>query len=255
MFNKNYIIKGIIKCETGLHIGDSSDTVEIGGSDSPIVRDAIDNYPYIPGSSLKGKLRSLFELSDPISANSIIENAKNNKDTIVSTCEDCDAVKLFGTTPEETKENNDKSINYKTRLIVRDSYPTKSTINLWKENDDLLNGAELKWENTINRITSKAVPRNIERVPKGSEFNFEMIISNYDGEDTFNYLEKLLSAMYILENDYLGGSGSRGSGQISFNAIKVFERSLKFYTENAEENLLLNANDIDEALKIVREKE
>lgn len=258
MFNRNYIIKGIIKCETGLHIGDSSDTVEIGGSDSPIVRDAIDNYPYIPGSSLKGKLRSLFELSDPKSAESIIENAKNNKDTIVSTCEDCDAVKLFGTTPEETKENKDKSINYKTRLIVRDSYPTESTIELWEKNEDLLNGAELKWENTIDRITSKAVPRNLERVPKGSEFNFEMIISNYDAEDTFNYLEKLIYAMYILENDYLGGSGSRGSGQISFKKIKVFERSLKFYTDDKKENLLLEAKDIIEAkdnVKKLKDKE
>ncbi|ALT68967.1 type III-A CRISPR-associated RAMP protein Csm3 [Methanobrevibacter millerae] len=238
MFRKNIIIKGIITCETGLHIGDSSDTVEIGGSDSPIVRDSITGFPYIPGSSIKGKLRSLFELSDPESCQSIINNAKEDNDVIVSTCIDCDAVKLFGTTPENIKDESSR-INFKTRLLVRDAHPTDDTIEMWKDNDQLLKGVELKWENTINRITSKAVPRNIERVPKGSEFNFEIIISVYDeDEDVNRIIKKLLLSMYLLQNDYLGGSGSRGSGQISFNHIYITERDRSFYLTGEEKDPL-----------------
>lgn len=254
MFDKNYIITGIIVCETGLHIGDSSDTVEIGGSDSPIVRDVISGYPYIPGSSLKGKIRSLFELCDPDSSESIIENAKNGKDTNVSTCLDCDAVKLFGTTPDETKENIDKTVNFQTRLLVRDAYPTQDTIELWDNNDDLLNGAELKWENTINRITSKATPRNIERIPKGSKFKFEMIISKYDSDEEFNYLKKLLEAMNLLENDYLGGSGSRGSGQVSFNNITIIKRDLAFYREDSSEKIIVKNKSLSDAIKEMKTK-
>ena len=72
MFKENYIITGQIVCETGLHIGGSTDSIEIGGSDNPVIRDSVTKLPFIPGSSLKGKLRSLLELYDPDSAKNVI---------------------------------------------------------------------------------------------------------------------------------------------------------------------------------------
>lgn len=52
-----YKISGQIKLETGLHIGGDEGVIEIGGNDNPIVRDISTGNPYIPGSSLKGKMR------------------------------------------------------------------------------------------------------------------------------------------------------------------------------------------------------
>ena len=237
MFKENYIITGTIVCESGLHIGGSSDSVDIGGSDNPVIRDIITGYPYIPGSSLKGKLRSLLELADKKSSESVISNKGK-----VSTDEECIAVQLFGTTPkEDAKSDDDKT--YQTRTIVRDSLPTDDTIKKWENADELYAGREIKWENTINRITSEANPRNIERVPRGSEFSLEIIFSTYSDDESKN-LVKLLEAMNLLENNYLGGSGSRGSGQISFKDINIVKRNIEYYTKNAEEERIVENTDI-----------
>lgn len=237
MFKENYVITGTIVCESGLHIGGSSDSVDIGGSDNPVIRDVITGYPYIPGSSLKGKLRSLLELSDKKSSESVIINKGK-----VSTDEECIAVQLFGTTPkEDAKADDDKT--YQTRTIVRDSMPTEETIKKWDNADELYAGSEIKWENTINRITSEANPRNIERVPRGSEFNLEIIFSTYSDDESKN-LVKLLEAMNLLENNYLGGSGSRGSGQIKFKDIKIVKRGIEYYTENANEEPIVENVDV-----------
>lgn len=246
MFKENYIINGQIVCDSGLHIGDSTDGIDIGGSDSPIIRDPITEYPYIPGSSLKGKLRSLLELSDKKSSESVIKNGGK-----VATDEDCIATQIFGLTPKDDKKV-DTEKNYQTRIIVRDSQATEDTIKLWDKHKQLSSGAELKWENTINRITSSANPRNIERVPKGSKFNFEIIFSTYS-EDEFKNIVKLLESMKLLENNYLGGSGSRGSGQIHFEKINIFKRDLAFYTDESEEELIVGDSDIDNAINAIKE--
>lgn len=245
MFKENYIITGKIVCQSGLHIGDSTDGIDIGGSDGPIIRDAITGYPYIPGSSLKGKLRSLIELSDKQSSESVIANKGK-----VATDEDCISTKLFGLTPNET-EKVDTDKNYQTRIIVRDSQPTEKTVEMWKQHNDLSGGSELKWENTINRITAKATPRNIERVPKDSEFNFEIVFSVYD-ESEFENIIKLLESMKLLENNYLGGSGSRGSGQVKFSKINIVKRGLGYYTDDAEEESIVSGLDIKDAIKTIK---
>lgn len=245
MFKSNYIINGQIVCESGLHIGDSTDGIDIGGSDNPIIRDPITEYPYIPGSSLKGKLRSLLELSDKKSSESVIANKGK-----VSTDENCIATKLFGLTPNDDNVDSDK--NYQTRVIVRDSQPTEDTIQMWNNHKELSKGSELKWENTINRITSSANPRNIERVPKGSKFDFEIIFSTYSDDEYINLI-KLLEAMKLLENNYLGGSGSRGSGQVCFENINILKRDLEYYTEDKAEDIIVNDSDINNAIKIIKE--
>ena len=221
MFEENYIIKGKIKCLTGLHIGGLSDTVEIGGSDNVVIRDAKSGMPYIPGSSLKGKLRSLFELYDKESSQDVLDNggdpSKNNTP----------AVQIFGNAPDQS--NDGFKMQFPTRIIVRDSFPDEDTEEFWRSRGDVIvKGAELKYENVINRINSSATPRNIERVPKDSVFEFEIIFSVYEGDEKENFLNVFI-AMALLEDNYLGGSGSRGSGQVKFEDIEVVRRTRDYY--------------------------
>lgn len=241
MFKENYIIQGKIVCKTGLHIGGSSDAIDIGGSDNVIIRDSVSGLPYIPGSSIKGKLRFLTELNDKDSAQSVIANdGKPSDDT------SCIATKLFGISADE----NQKELKFPTRTIVRDAYPDEDTIELWN-NEALVSGAELKYENNINRINSGATPRNIERVPKDSKFDFEIIFSVYEDDD--NNISSLLDSMRLLEDNYLGGSGSRGYGQIKFENIKLSKRSKDYYTENNDEDIIIESDDISEVISKVKE--
>lgn len=237
MFKENYVISGTILCETGLHIGGSNDSVEIGGSDNVVIRDGLTNYPYIPGSSLKGKLRSLIELNDDKFVKNLIAKEKKEKipyEDYVST-----AVKIFGGAVDEG------TIDFPTRIIVRDSYPTEETIEKWKQYDDVINGAELKYENRLSRINAKANPRNIERVPKSSEFNFEIVFSVYDEDEKNNILE-IFNAMSLLEDNYLGGSGSRGFGQVRFKNISVVKRNQSYYKDNiSEEDIIPKSSPLD----------
>lgn len=241
MFVENFIIKGKIVCKTGLHIGGASDSIDIGGSDNVIIRDAASKTPYIPGSSIKGKLRFLTELNDKLSSKSVCDNGGK-----VATDKSCIASKLFGISAEEGQ----RELKFPTRTIVRDAFPDKDTLKLW-ENDDLINGAELKYENTINRIDSSANPRNIERVPKDSKFNFEIIFSIYDEDE--NNIVSLLESMRRLEDNYLGGSGSRGFGQIKFENIKLSKRTKEYYIDNKEEDILIESDNITEVISKVKE--
>ncbi len=240
MFKENYIIQGKIVCKTGLHIGGSSDAIDIGGSDNVIIRDSVTGNPYIPGSSLKGKLRFLTELNDKDSAQSVIDNNGKPSDN-----PNCLAVKLFGISADE----NQTQLKFPTRTIVRDSYPDEQTIDLWN-NESLVSGAELKYENNINRINSAATPRNIERIPKGSKFDFEIVFSVYEGDD--DNISSVLDAMRLLEDNYLGGSGSRGFGQIKFENIKLTKRSTDYYKENNDEDVIIESDEITDVINAIK---
>ena len=219
-FKENYIIKGIINCQTGLHIGGSNNNVNIGGTDNEIIRDAISNLPYIPGSSLKGKLRHLLELHEKNSLISVLNNEGE-----VSTDKHCQAVQIFGVSAAEDKD----------------------TIKLWEDNEDIIKGSELKYENNINRLDSSANPRNMERVPKGSKFNFEIIFTVYE-EDNKDNLKGVFEAMTLLEDNYLGGSGSRGFGKIKFQNMSLIKRDVNYYKEDANEEKIIEDADLN-ALK------
>ena len=240
MFSKNYLIQGKIVCKTGLHIGGSSDAIDIGGSDNVIIRDSVTGNPYIPGSSLKGKLRFLTELNDKDSAKSVIDNDGKVADDV-----NCIAAKLFGVSADEGQTE----LKFPTRTIVRDAYPDEETLELWN-NESLISGAELKYENTINRINSAANPRNIERVPKGSKFDFEIVFSVYEEDD--ENISYLLEAMRLLEDNYLGGSGSRGFGQIKFEDIKLTKRTSEYYKENIDEEVIIESDDITEVINKIK---
>jgi len=220
-FQKNYLISGIIHCETGMHIGDVTESLKIGGTDSYVIMNRMTNRPYIPGSSIKGKMRSLLELKHGD------KWLSNNGDPHKCDDAECDLCIAFG-------RSADKGVSSgPTRLIVRDSHPTNETIERWDSNEDILHGTEIKGENYLNRITSMATPRFVERVPAGSEFSFEMIYSVYDPKDE-QRLKLVFEAMSLLEDNYLGGYGSRGSRKIAFRDITLQEKSAEDYKTGKE---------------------
>jgi len=220
-FERNYRICGLIKCLTGLHIGGIAEELKIGGTDSPVIMDSVLNLPYIPGSSLKGKMRSLLEVRH--SEDWLMKNGD------VHTCSDpsCDLCATFGRSAAEKIEGGP------TRIIVRDSYPNQETRAFWDSTEDILHGTEVKGENFLNRITSMATPRFIERVPAGSSFDLEIIFSQY-GEDDKKRLKLVLEAMTLLEDNYLGASGSRGYGKIRFTDLALMEKTVEDYRRGAD---------------------
>lgn len=213
-FIGNIIVTAKLVCETGLQIGGNKETAEIGGIDQPVIRDP-QGYPYIPGSSLKGKMRTLIEW----------EKGLVDKNGKVHECDDeesaltCPVCKVFGASSDE---------GYKvgpTRITVRDSHPTEETIEMWKNLDTDLLYTEWKKENNINRLTSRANPRDFERVPKGSKFNLELVFGIYDlpedDKGDYDFVDVLFESMDLLEDSYLGGSGTRGYGKVSFKDVSA----------------------------------
>ncbi len=188
---------------SGLHIGDSSENIEIGGIDKTIIRRRKDNIPYIPGSSMKGKIRSLLEQIAGASEVGRIPEINN----------------VFG-----FAANNQSS-----KVIFRDSYLDVESKSLLESSEFTdMPYSEIKMENSIERITGKATnPRKIERIPAGVSFDVEIIINVWDSEeDGKKSLDMLKKGIHALENDYLGGSGSRGYGQVKFSELKTEEIAL-----------------------------
>ena len=219
------LIKGTVIVETGLLIGGSSSALEIGGTDKQVVRNPINKRPYIPGSSLKGKMRSLFELSRGqlgYDANSKAYGPTLNKDH--------EAAQLFGFIKD--RNNRDGATQQPSRLIVRDGE---------LQNPDELRNTELlyteiKAENSIDRITAEANPRFFERVPRGAEFGLNLVLNIFEGDrNADSMLDWVFEAMKLVQDDYLGGCGSRGNGQIRFEIESVTRRTREYYAENAEE--------------------
>lgn len=197
-------ITGKIKVMTGLHIGGSKEFSAIGAVDSPVMRDTYSNMPFIPGSSLKGKLR--FLLQEKYGKKVIDKNITHNDD-------DIRVKRLFGASNDK---NNTKPI--KARLYFSDSFIS---------NEDELNKigieqvTEVKFENTINRFTAIANPRQIERIIRGTEFEMS-VIYNADKEDEIEEdIKNLKEAFELLEYDYLGASGSRGYGRVKIENLKL----------------------------------
>ena len=196
---KKIKINTTIELITGLHIGGSGDNVEIGGIDNPVIKIATkDNQPYIPGSSFKGKMRCLLE--------QIAGNPKVGGDPEIDN--------LFGASDAKNPSPS--------KIIVRDAFLTEQSADSLRNCDNLdMPYTEGKWENVIDRVKGTAEhPRQSERIPAGVFFDVEFILNIWDDDvenDMMNLFEKGIRA---LENDYLGGSGSRGYGQIKFGPMK-----------------------------------
>ncbi len=227
----NYLtLRGTLRCVTGLRIGTSADVIEIGGLDNPIVKHPITGLPYVPGSSLKGKMRALLELRhDKIDPRPQVDGRPNRNYGEVHrpkkeggwNCEgpECPICRLFGSNAGEGELGP-------ARLIVRDAYLTEEWEAEIKER--MANGeaiTEIKHENTINRITAMANPRTMERVPADVEFAFEIgyrVFDTGDGGATDRRLFKhVIEGLQLVQADTLGGSGSRGYGKVIFTDLTL----------------------------------
>lgn len=218
-------IRGNIKAVTGLHIGGSEGAIAIGGVDNTVIRDPLTQRPYIPGSSLKGKMRSLMEKSDGRP-----QNRRIGRDVKIHNCEtpeeyaNCAVCHIYGI-PGET------GFSRPTLLVVRDVMLTPDSIERLDTAKTDLPFTEVKWEVAIDRVTSAATPRQMERVPAGAEFGpFELVYSLYDPGDDKRF-KRVVDGMSLLQDDYLGGSGTRGSGKIEFTGLTVTLKHSDNYTE------------------------
>ncbi len=202
-----------LTAETGLHIGGNKGNMEIGGVDNPVLRNPVDHYPYIPGSSLKGKIRAMLEFKKGLAVDPRHECSDS----------ECIICSNFGSAKGELKQT--------ASFIFRDAFITEDWKEKLKTMDTDLLYTENKKENTIDRIKCEAHPRDLERVPAGTKFDVEIVITNYEGKDLKKQMEVLKEGINLLELDYLGGSGTRGSGKVSFKFKNATDINGKEYTE------------------------
>lgn len=203
------LISGELTADTGLHIGTGAGFSAIGATDKPVIKDPLTRLPVIPGSSLKGKMRSLLSRKTALEESQIAESPDQDSSKIR---------RVFGDTVEFMSG----------RLIFRDSKLSNKD-ELEKRGAKTL--TEVKFENSIDRITSVANPRQIERVISGSKFNFELVyeakgnvttageIYVPDAEEIKEDFELIIEGLKLLSFDYLGGHGSRGYGRVSFSGL------------------------------------
>jgi len=199
-------IRGIIRCNTGLKIGGSKDSLDIGGIDNPIIRHPITDLPYIPGSSIKGKMRCLLELN----TGNVNQNGRAHD------CGTCEVCIFFGSLRSDSP----------TRFLFRDASITPEWENRLREAQEGkgLNFSELKNENWIDRRTGRAGQgglRTVERVPADTEFQFSTVIRIFERDNEQQALNFMKKGLKLLAQDYLGSSGSRGYGQIEFKDLTL----------------------------------
>lgn len=276
-----FCLTSTLVVETGLHIGGGGETLEIGGVDKAVVRDPITQQPYLPGSSIKGKLRAILErlLNKPVNRPGGSGTYRYESDDLEDGLSEvdgqriafegsrtCQVSRIFGATggpsgrgnktwiktsvvqSQGMKENGTCMIdgeeytstegrNSPARLIVRDSHLLPSSAEKLKKIDTGLYMTEWKFENGLDRITAAANPRQLERVPAGSEFHFEMVYTVEDATQAVEDLKNLAIALAILEDDALGGHGSRGYGKIRFENFKAEYRSLDYYKRKVSSDI------------------
>ena len=207
-------IRGQLVVLTGLHIGGSKSTLDIGGIDHNVVKTA-HRYPFIPGSSLKGKLRSLLARLEGS------EDVKQDSQLIQA---------LFGKAGDDKQDTSPRM----TRLIIGDATFNLRAFERLRESslDQIEEGqyTEGKMENKIDRKKGSAVnPREIERVLPGSIFDFEIIYNCCQGDEEATHLGTLVKGMELLSDDYLGGSGTRGYGKVGFQQCTLQKRTADDY--------------------------
>ncbi|MBU9735434.1 type III-A CRISPR-associated RAMP protein Csm3 [Diplocloster agilis] len=191
------IIKADLRVLTGLHIGGLEEYAAIGAVKSPVIRDKRTNYPIIPGSSLKGKIRAL--LARSMETTGVVYSSPNKDPEIL--------LRMFGTSEKPIRRS---------RLQFADAFLKNR-----EEFLHLSDVTEVKAENRIDRVTAKATPRSIERVVSGALFEVCIVYNDEDDGHRDEELELLAKGMKLLQIDYLGGHGTRGSGRVSFENIRI----------------------------------
>jgi CRISPR-associated protein Csm3 len=244
------ILEGEILCETGLHIGAGKGSLEIGGADNPVVKDAF-GVPYVPGSTLRGRLRSLLEQSSGAAVPSELVYLSKRRGQEVrihqSDRPDDEICLLFGRNPGRVErvsgESGEAGNVTPARLTIYDApLVVESITPQMRENlDDEL--TEVKSENAVDRITSQANPRTLERVPAGARFKVRVVLDVLCEEDK-PLAARFVEGLRLLEDDTLGGGGARGSGRVRFQALKLAWRGKSFYSKGAEAEALLDNGDL-----------
>ncbi len=244
------VLEGEIACQTGLHIGAGKGSLEIGGADNPVVKDAF-GIPYIPGSSLRGRLRSLLEqtLGLAVPSELVFLSKRRGQEVRIHQSDrpDDEICVLFGRNSGRMErvggEATESPAATPARLTVYDAPLLIDSITpQMRENlDDEL--TEVKSENAVDRITSQANPRTLERVPAGARFRFRMILDVLCEEDK-PLLARVAEGLRLIEDDALGGGGSRGSGRIAFQSLTLAWRNKDYYAKGEAEQSLLTGADL-----------
>jgi len=199
-------ISGVLDVVTGLHIGGSDVFAPIGAVDSPVIKDALSGLPMIPGSSLKGKLRTLLAKR----YNQTLNQKPENDDERLQ--------RLFGRSKKDQIRARAGKVIFSDMLL-----------NNWQalQRMGAESKTEIKFENMIDRLTSEANPRQIERVIRGSEFLLDIIyeahgeVAEQVEQQMVEDFEVLAEGFRLLQYDYLGGSGTRGYGKVRFRGLKA----------------------------------
>lgn len=206
-------ITGDLVVKTGMHIGGSKVYSAIGAVDSPVIRDITTNLPMVPGSSLKGKMRSLL--------------AKEFNTKVVEPNDDHERIsRLFG-----SAKNKRRSRVLFSDMVLANEEELRER--------GLQSMTEVKFENSISRATAVANPRQIERTVRGSVFELELIYEMEKEDEFLEDMETLAEGMKLLQYDYLGGNGSRGYGKVVFEGIQA-----EVVVGTAEDDLMERCNQI-----------
>jgi CRISPR-associated protein Csm3 len=221
--NKKIIFRGKIVTVSGLHIGGTEAGMEIGGVNSYVVRNPSDNKPYIPGSSIKGKMRSMLELVQGQIGNEKMGQVNNGPCMVPSS----NGAKLFG-----NMTKGDEPGQRPSRIIVRDCM-------LLSKKEDFKNAdlyfAQAKTEVVLDRLTAKAMPRTIERVPQGAIFDLSLVLNIFEDDIEAELVGLVFQGLRLLQDDYLGGNGSRGYGEVKINLEAVVARDAAYYLSGKSE--------------------
>ena len=243
------IVTAELKVLTGLRIGAATSALEIGGLDNPVLRDPLTRAPYVPGSSLKGKLRSLLTKIHNLELHQLgrvgLHWCKSPGD--YATCLVCATFGQFPSGPGRGEEYS--SFVTPARLAVRDARllprleihePSGMRQASW-DNPEIetdLPYTEVKTEVALDVITAASNPRQMERVPPGAIFESELLFTVYRSDDGTidpemekKRLREVLAAMRMLEDDYLGSSGTRGYGKVKFQRVQVYWRPVEYYRD------------------------
>lgn len=185
-------ISGEILVKTGLHIGGSGAFAAIGAVDEPVIKDVLSGYPMIPGSSLKGKMRSLLARE----LNTAVVEPDGDDERIL---------RLFGSAGKGQSKIRRSRLLFSDMVLANEGE---------LRNAGLQSMTEVKFENSISRTTAVATPRQIERVVSGSVFLMDLIYELEKDDEFIEDMETLAEGLKLLQYDYLGGSGSRGYGKV-----------------------------------------
>ncbi|MFZ2968135.1 MAG: type III-A CRISPR-associated RAMP protein Csm3 [Sulfuricurvum sp.] len=223
-------LQGEIKLLSGLHIGGGDDTMKIGGIDNQVIKDINTGKPYIPGSSLKGKMRSLLEWDIGV------VNLNRNKKNIKNEDENKENGKPLGSHHIFDEDGSFLDVAFQDESKLERA---KNLIKIFGDSNSKSNGtygitrisvsdcelidegmitSEAKYENVIDRKTGTAKhPRQSERVPAGVKFTYTIKLKVLDQDDETTLRAMIKKGLELIENDYLGGSGSRGYGRVTFS--------------------------------------